>query len=108
MMLLRLSKSKAYDIENKVLYSITVDFPVSSRTIEDSMGIYFDVYRHNYDGTYDRIYRETLANEVANPNPYDYSKIIDWIEEAYKRGDKVISIPNIVKICIDSAMNTML
>ena len=107
-MLLRLSRSKAYDIENKVLYSITVDFPVSSRRIEDSMGVYFDVYRHNYDGTYDRIYREILASEVADPNPYDYSKIIDWIEEAYKRGDKVISIPNVIKICIDSAMNTML
>jgi len=107
-MLLRLSRSKAYDIENKVLYSITVDFPVSSRRIGDSMGIYFDVYRHNYDGTYDRIYRETLANEVADPNPYDYSEIIDWIEEAYKRGDKVINMPNVVKICIDSAMNSML
>ena len=107
-MLLRLSRSKAYDIENKVLYSITVDFPVSSRTIDGSMAVYFDVYRHNYVGTYDRIYRETLASEVVESNINDCASIIDWIEEAYKRGDKTINIPNIIMVYISSVTDTKL
>jgi hypothetical protein len=105
-MLLRLSRSKAYDVENKILYSISVDY--TSRGIDDSMSIYFNIYRHNYDGTYERIYKEFLADATSCQDNERYYMIIDWIEKVYKRGDRVINIQNIIRVCLDSNMNSML
>lgn len=105
-MLLRLSRSKAYDVENKILYSISVDY--TSRGIDDGMSIYFNIYRHGCDGTYERLYREFLADATSCQDNERYYMIIDWIEEAYKRGDRVINIQNIIRICLDSDMKSML
>jgi len=105
-MLLRLSRSKAYDVENKIMYSISIDY--TSRGIDDSMSIYFNIYRHNYDGTYERIYKEFLADATAGQDNERYHKIIDWIEVAYRRGDRIINIPDIIKVCLDTSMDSML
>jgi hypothetical protein len=72
------------------------------------MSIYFNIYRHNYDGTYERIYKEFLADATAGHNNERYYRIINWIEEAYRRGDRIINIPNIIRVCLDNDINSML
>lgn len=93
-MLLRLTKTKLYDSDSNVMYSIVNKYERVGY-FEYDKTIYFRVERLGDNPIL--LYEEKLGSGEIDGE----TVLLDWLEEKYRRGDKVIDIGNVVWIYLD-------